>query len=139
MLDLSEARASFVCDALCLGACRAGGVELILEVVGVATHALAQLRELGAQVVDGAPADLSGDRWARVRGLPIHMCDDISAVNTIESEVLVVALAHRGLEAFYRRSLVAELDSLLGRDLDAVEFALRQAVDEKQLGGLACA
>ena len=57
LLELGDACARFVGDALRLGPGAAGGVQLVDEVLGVVADALAKLRELGLQLNDGRAGD----------------------------------------------------------------------------------
>ena len=58
----------------------------------------------------------------------------VLGVDAVQREVLVVAATHGRREALEWRSLVARSASVAGRDLDAVELALGEGVDDEQLG-----
>ena len=57
LLELGDACARFVRDALRLGLGAAGGLKLVDEVLGGAADALAKLREFGLQLNDGRAGD----------------------------------------------------------------------------------
>jgi hypothetical protein len=56
-------------------------------------------------------------------------------VDAVKGEALVVAAAHGSFEALDCRSLVVELEGLVGGDLGAVELMVGGGVDEEQFAG----
>ena len=54
----------------------------------------------------------------------------------LAAKVLVVAPAHRGLQALEWRSLVGEFLRVVGSDLGALELVLDRRVDQEDLGGV---
>ena len=134
--EFREARRCLVGGALRLGPCAACGVELVGEVFGVVADALVELREFGAQLVEWPLAELARGAAAALCVGAVRWRTGRDVVDAVESEVLVVAAAHGGVEAFDGSSLVAKFGGLVGRDVGAVELAFGWGVDEEQLGGL---
>jgi hypothetical protein len=114
LVELGDACPRGVSDALRVGPGAAGGMELVDEMLGVAADALANLREFGLQFTDGGAADGGLGGQPGVRGLDVGWAAGALGVEAVEGEVLVVTLAHGGLEALDGRSLVAEPGGLVG-------------------------